>query len=113
MSQSRWSRPSIASRTAPPTHHASCPARSTLSTMWSTAGGGEKRPAACSPTEHRAAVHVHNLTGDVARERRAQKHDRTGDIVGTRDASDGNRFRDPLAAAVHVFAGRHVRVDPP
>src|SRR6185437_8156994 len=42
-SQSRWGWPRSASRIAPPTHHASWPARSSRSAISSTRGGGCRR----------------------------------------------------------------------
>src|SRR5690349_15986457 len=88
-----------ASRTAPPTYHASCPAPLSFAAMSCTAAGtfvSAKRSA----TQHAAAVHVENLTRDLARERRAQKEDRPGDVVRRRHAPERDARLDARAPAI-------------
>src|SRR5665647_2506312 len=55
-SQSRWGCPSIASRTAPPTHHVSNPAFSSVLAILRTAGGGLSLEINSAVPEHRAQL---------------------------------------------------------
>src|SRR5882672_4425601 len=66
-----------------------------------------------SPAQHAAAVDVQYLTGDMARQARAQKDDGTRYILGTGDAQQRKRLLDRRTAAPGVRLRRDLRVDPP
>src|SRR5258707_7204347 len=66
-SKSLWGLASSASRIAPPTHHVSYPASSSFLAMFNTSRGISRRGGKL-PTEHRAPVHIQDLSPDVAGE---------------------------------------------
>src|SRR2546422_3977834 len=68
-----------------------------------------------SPTQHAPPVHVQNLSRDVPRQVRTQKHDRTRHVLGTGDAPERNRRLDvtfPLSPFPLVRSCRHLRIHP-
>src|SRR6185503_3512096 len=107
-SKSLCGAPSSASRIAPPTHHVSYPASSSFLAMFNTSRGISRRDGKL-PTEHRAPVHIQDLSRDVAGEGRAEEHDRTRNVVGAGHTTERNGLGDGVVQG----RARHLRVDPP
>src|SRR5258706_8551134 len=109
-SKSLWGLASSASRIAPPTHHVSYPASSSFLAMFNTSRGISRRGGKL-PTEHRAPVHIQDLSRDVAGERRTKKNDGTRDVVGAGHPAEGDPFPDGGIASPRRL--RHLPVHPP